>query len=187
MSGPDRAAGQGQGSATARDRAGGGEIRLRPIGWLETPFRRLADCPRNGRQPDPAPLCTAVVHADLVEGLRDLDGFSHLILLYWLGTGPDATRLRLQLRLRPPFDGAEHGAERGVFARRAPCRPNPAGLSVVRFEGFAAPDRLRVRYLDCLDGTPLLGIKPYLPTTDCEPDAAMGWLAPHAAARSGCG
>jgi len=58
-----------------------------------------------------------------------------------------------------------------------PRRPNPIGLAVVAFEGFEAPDRLRVRYLDCLDGTPLLDIKPYLPSTDAEPGASMGWLA----------
>ena len=67
-----------------------------------------------------------------------------------------------------------------MFASRAPWRPNPIGLSVVALDGFDAPDVLRVRYLDCLDGTPLLDIKPYLSTTDSEPHAAMGWLDPHA-------
>ena len=69
--------------------------------------------------------------------------------------------------------------ERGVFATRAPLRPNPIGLSVVAFAGFAGPGRLRVRYLDCRTGSPLLDIKPYLPSTDAEPGAAMGWLEPH--------
>ena len=77
------------------------------------------------------------------------------------------------------------GTSRGVFATRAPVRPNPIGLSVVAFDGFAAPDCLRVRYLDCIDGTPLIDIKPYLPTTDAEPAAGMGWLErPPRAARS---
>ena len=53
-------------------------------------------------------------------------------------------------------------------------------MSVVLFDGFDAADTLLVRYLDCVDGTPLLDIKPYLSTTDAVPDAAMGWLAPHA-------
>ena len=54
---------------------------------------------------------------------------------------------------------------------------------MVAFGGFAAPDTLKVRYLDCVDGTPLIDIKPYLKTTDCEPDSDMGWLARHATTR----
>jgi tRNA-Thr(GGU) m(6)t(6)A37 methyltransferase TsaA len=147
---------------------------VRPIGTLATPFRTRAECPLNGRQPDPAPLCHATVCPEFQAGLSSLDGFSHLILLYWLHLMPAA-----RLVFVPPFDGSP----RGVFATRSPTRPNPIGLSVVAFEGFAAPNCLRVRYLDCIDGTPLLDIKPYLPTTDAEPGAAMGWLAPHATRR----
>ncbi len=147
---------------------------VRPIGVLRTPFATRADCPRNGRQPNPAPECRAEIFAEFVPALVDLSGFSHLILLYWL----DQIRAH-SLTLTPPFDGQP----RGVFATRAPVRPNPIGLSVVVFDGFAAPDCLRVRYLDCIDGTPLIDIKPYLPSTDAEPDASMGWLAPHATPR----
>ncbi len=96
---------------------------------------------------------------------------SHLILLYWLDQAKSP-----QLVFTPPFDTQP----RGVFATRGPRRPNPIGMSVVAFDGFDGPDGLLVRFLDCVDGTPLLDIKPYLPTTDAEPDAAMGWLAPHA-------
>jgi tRNA-Thr(GGU) m(6)t(6)A37 methyltransferase TsaA len=147
---------------------------LHPIGVLVTPFNTLADCPRNGRQPDPAPACEAVVDAHFQPGLAALVGFSHLILLYWLHEAKPA-----DLVFTPPFDNAP----RGVFATRAPWRPNPIGLSVVAFDGFAAPGRLRVRYLDCLNGTPLLDIKPYLATTDSEPAATLGWLAPHTGQR----
>jgi tRNA-Thr(GGU) m(6)t(6)A37 methyltransferase TsaA len=148
--------------------------RLRPIGVLRTPFRTRAECPRNGRALDPAPLCHAEIAAPFVAGLRGIEGFSHLILLYWLDqTGP------VELVFTPPFATEP----RGVFATRGPARPNPIGLSVVAFEGFAAPDRLRVRYLDCIDGTPLIDIKPYLRTTDAEPEASLGWLAPHAGQR----
>lgn len=148
---------------------------LRPIGRLETPWARPADCPRNGRQPRPAPPCRAVIDPAFHEGLAGLEGFSHLILLYWMGLQPAAPRLVVT----PPFDPSP----RGVFATRAPSRPNPVGLSVVAFEGFLAPGILGVRYLDCVDGTALLDIKPYLPTTDAEPEARMGWLAPHATVR----
>jgi tRNA-Thr(GGU) m(6)t(6)A37 methyltransferase TsaA len=96
---------------------------------------------------------------------------SHLILLYWF----DQVKSPL-LVFTPPFDPEP----RGVFATRGPRRPNPIGMSVVKFDGFEGADQLLVRFLDCVDGTPLLDIKPYLPTTDAEPDAAMGWLAPHA-------
>jgi len=146
-------------------------INLHPIGVLRTPFVTLADCPRNTRQLKPAPVCRAVVDAEFVPGLAGLEGFSHLILVYWLHqAGP------VSLRFKPPFDDQE----RGVFATRAPRRPNPIGLAVVVFDGFDGAHTLKLRYLDCLDGTPLLDIKPYLPTTDAEPDATMGWLAPHA-------
>ncbi len=143
------------------------EYAVRPIGVLRTPFRAIAECPRNGRQPDPPPLCHAEVFAEYAAGLKDLDGFSHLILLYWMDQAKPA-----ELVFRPPFDASE----RGVFATRSPRRPNPIGLSVVAFEGFSAPGVLAVRYLDCVDGTPLIDVKPYLPSTDAEPAATMGWL-----------
>ena len=153
---------------------GGAGVKLRPIGHLRTPFASIQDCPRNGRQLDPAPVCLAVVEPPFRPGLASLDGFSHLILLYWLGPQGDG------LTITPPFDGSP----RGVFATRAPLRPNPIGLSVVPFDGVDGPGRLRVRYLDCTDGTPLLDIKPYLPSTDAEPAAAMGWLTPHRTRRA---
>jgi tRNA-Thr(GGU) m(6)t(6)A37 methyltransferase TsaA len=144
---------------------------VHPIGVIATPFRILAECPRNGRQPDPAPVCRVRVFAEFVPGLNSLEGFTHLLLLYWM----DHVR-NVALTFVPPFDGER----RGVFATRSPARPNPIGLSVVAFDGFEAPDTLLVRFLDCVDGTPLLDIKPYLCTTDAEPSAAMGWLTRHA-------
>lgn len=146
-----------------------GVLSCRPIGHLETPWRTRAECPRNGRAPDPPPECRAVVDEAFRPGLLSLDGFSHLILLYWLDRPREGSQ---ELVFTPRFDGAP----RGVFATRAPHRPNPIGLSVVRLLGIEG-GVLRVLYLDCLDGTPLLDIKPYLPRTDSEPHATMGWLA----------
>ena len=143
-------------------------MRLSLIGVIRTPFATLADCPRNGRAIQPPPLCRAVVDPAYVDGLAGLEGFTHLILIYWLDQAGPAT-----LRFKPPFDDSE----RGVFATRAPRRPNPIGLSVVRFDGIEPPGTLLVHNLDCVDGTPLLDIKPYLPTTDAEPQASMGWLS----------
>ena len=145
-------------------------LSLRPIGLLRTPFRTLAECPRNGHQPRPPPPCEAHLFPEFGPGLASLEGFSHLILLYWLDQADEPA-----LVLTPPFDTAP----RGVFATRAPRRPNPIGLSVVAFDGFADRLTLRLRYLDCLDGTRLLDIKPYLPSTDSVPEANMGWLARH--------
>lgn len=145
---------------------------LRVIGRLHTPFRTRAECPRNGRQLVPAPLCHAELFAEYRAGLAGIEGFSHLILLYWL----DQPAKPVELVFTPPFDTRP----RGVFATRSPSRPNPIGLSVVAFEGIDAEGRLAVRYLDCIDGTPLLDIKPYLPTSDAEPAATRGWLAPPA-------
>ena len=145
------------------------DLTLTPIGLLRTPFHTRADCPRNTRALDPAPLCHAEVWPAFRAGLASLDGFSHLILLYWLDRAGS-----VDLVFTPPFDTAP----RGVFATRAPARPNPIGLAVVGFEGMAGEGVLAVRNLDCLDGTKLLDIKPYLRTTDAEPAARMGWLAP---------
>jgi tRNA-Thr(GGU) m(6)t(6)A37 methyltransferase TsaA len=147
---------------------------VRPIGRLRTPFATKTDCPRNGRMIDPAPACIAEVFEEFRPGLTGLEGFTHLILLYWLDRAPQP-----ELLFTPPFDDKP----RGVFATRAPWRPNPIGLSVITFDGFDGPGRLRVRYLDCVDGTALIDIKPYLATTDAEPDASLGWLEPHATRR----
>jgi tRNA-Thr(GGU) m(6)t(6)A37 methyltransferase TsaA len=153
-------------------------LTLSPIGSIATPWRAIKDCPRNGRQPDPAPECLVTVFEPFIPGLSGLEGISHLILIYWMDqvTAP-------KLVFTPPFDDQP----RGVFATRGPARPNPLGLSVVKFDGFDGPGRLKVRYLDCLDGTPLLDIKPYLRSTDAEPEATMGWLEPHRTANANTG
>lgn len=100
-----------------------------------------------------------------VEGLKDLDGFSHLILLYHFDRagGPVLTVV--------PFTD---DAPRGVFSTRHPQRPNPIGLSIVRLvrvEGVV----LHLEDVDVLDGTPLLDIKPYVPRFDAVENAAGGW------------
>lgn len=147
---------------------------VQPIGVISTPWKTIAECPRNGRQPDPAPMCTVAMFPEYVAGLQSITGFSHLILVYWM----DQVRAP-EMVFTPPFDAEP----RGVFATRGPRRPNPIGLSVVAFDGMDGEGMLKVRYLDCVDGTPLIDIKPYLKTTDCEPDSSMGWLERHATRR----
>jgi tRNA-Thr(GGU) m(6)t(6)A37 methyltransferase TsaA len=100
-------------------------VTLHPIGTIHTPWRSIAECPRNGRQRDPAPACSVHVFPEYVAGLQSLDGFSHLILLYLLHETKAPA-----LVFTPPFDTHP----RGIFATRAPWRPNPIGLSVVAFD-----------------------------------------------------
>jgi len=99
-------------------------------------------------------------------GLRDLDGFSHIVLLCYLHK---ATGCRLEV---VPFLDTQ---PRGLFATRAPARPNPIGLSVVRLTGIAG-NVLSVEDVDILDGTPLLDIKPYVPEFDERGPVRLGWL-----------
>lgn len=109
---------------------------------------------------------TIEVFEPYVEGLKDLDGFSHIILLYHLHEVK-----RSALSVTPFLDSIP----RGVFATRAPTRPNPIGLSIVRLLGIE-DSILRVDDIDILDGTPLLDLKPYVPQFDDRPGARIGWL-----------
>ena len=151
-------------------------LTLSPIGTIETPFRTLAECPSNGRKPQPPPTCRVTLNPEFLPGLDGIEGFSHLILLYWL----DREKPKPEgWKVTPRFDNTP----RGVFATRTPNRPNPIGLSVVALDRILPDGRLEVRYLDCVNGTPLLDLKPYLPSTDSEPGADMGWLKPHRTSR----
>jgi tRNA-Thr(GGU) m(6)t(6)A37 methyltransferase TsaA len=140
-------------------------LTLTPIGRLRTPWQTTSECPRNGRRGD-QPLCSVEVDPEFIPGLKDLEGYTHLILLYWLNQAAPP-----EMVFTPPNDTEP----RGMFATRTPRRPNPIGLSVVKLEAIPSPGLLHVRYLDCVDGTPLLDIKPYLPSTDAEPEASMGF------------
>jgi tRNA-Thr(GGU) m(6)t(6)A37 methyltransferase TsaA len=103
---------------------------------------------------------------DYVEGLKDLEGFSHVVLLYHFHKVST-----LKLVVTPFLDSQE----RGVFATRAPVRPNPIGLSVVRLISIRE-NVIHLADLDVLDGTPLLDIKPYVPDFDAPSDVRLGWL-----------
>jgi tRNA-Thr(GGU) m(6)t(6)A37 methyltransferase TsaA len=140
-------------------------IAFTPIGVIRTPFRDLEGMPV---QPCAATAAEGrvIVEAAYVEGLRDLDGFSHIILLYHFHR---ATGYRLTVT---PFLDT---VERGLFATRAPRRPNPIGLSIVGLERIEGPT-LTVHGVDMLDGTPLLDIKPWVPAFDMRSNARSGWL-----------
>lgn len=140
-------------------------IELKPIGTIHTPFTEPAGTPI---QPGMARGAAGrvVVAAEYAAGLSDLEGFSRIWLIYWLHRAPPA-----KLMLVPFRDTVE----RGVFATRAPCRPNPIGISAVRLAAVEGCT-LEVLDVDMLDGTPLLDIKPYVPRFDAVESSASGWL-----------
>jgi len=141
-------------------------ITYRPIGVIRSEHVRAEETPI---QPAYAAGCMgrAEVFREYAEGLRDIEGFSHLYLVYHLHkAGPAPSKLLVK-----PF---LQDVERGVFATRAPCRPNAIGLSIVelvRREGNV----LHLLNVDILDGTPLLDIKPYTARFDCIKTARNGW------------
>ncbi len=148
-------------------------IEFAPIGFIETPFHDLVGMPI---QPAGAKNIKGRVIVDEAyeEGLDDIDGFSHLILLY----GFHQSR-GYDLKVKPFLDDRK----RGLFSTRAPRRPNPIGLSVVRLL-YRDERVLTVQGIDVLNGTPLLDIKPYVPKFDIKEVTAVGWLEKHQAKAS---
>ena len=141
-------------------------ILLRPIGVIRTPYVQTEGMPiqataaagmRGRIELDP----------DLVEGLADLDGFSHLTLVYHLHLVGSA-----RLTVTPFLDDRAHG----IFATRAPTRPNAIGLSTVRLISVSG-STIEIEDVDMADGTPLLDIKPYVPEFDERRDVRVGWYA----------
>ena len=137
-------------------------MKLKSIGLIHSPYKNRKDCPPQGREE----ICWIEVSEQYAEGLKDIDGFSHLILFYWLHCSKDYSLL-----IKTPWDSEPHG----VFATRSPNRPNALGFSVVE---LIERDRnkLKVKGLDALEGTPLIDIKPYLPEIDSKANVRMGWV-----------
>ncbi|HEX5509889.1 MAG TPA: tRNA (N6-threonylcarbamoyladenosine(37)-N6)-methyltransferase TrmO [Pseudolabrys sp.] len=133
------------------------------IGRVRTPWKDRKDCPKNARESDA--VCTLEVDKRWRDALTDVETCSHLVVLYWMDRSPR------NLVLQVP---GHRGAKRGTFALRSPARPNPIAMSVVKLLRVAE-NRLSVIGLDCLDGTPLLDIKPYFASTDSVPEAQVGW------------
>jgi len=140
-------------------------LRLRPIGVIRTPFWEAAGTPIQPRRARGV-KGTVEVFERFQEGLKDLEGFERIWLVYWFHRAAKA-----RLRVIPYLDDQE----RGLFATRAPCRPNPIGMSPVRLLKVES-NLLTVADVDILDGTPLLDIKPYTPHFDCFKVTRCGWL-----------
>jgi tRNA-Thr(GGU) m(6)t(6)A37 methyltransferase TsaA len=140
-------------------------MNLTEIGRIHTPFPRAAGTPI---QP-----CRAIgtegfieMKAAFVPGLKDLAGFDRIWLVFWCHRASEAKMLVVPYR---------DTVERGLFATRAPARPNPLGLSCVRLLGIDS-NILRIAEVDILDDTPLLDIKPYVPQYDNYPVRSCGWV-----------
>jgi tRNA-Thr(GGU) m(6)t(6)A37 methyltransferase TsaA len=129
------------------------------IGRIRTPFKTRSECPRSTAASD------AVGQVELdpryVAGLADLCLYSHAFLLYWMDQARRDLVQQLPAHLSRP---------RGTFALRSPVRPNPIALAAVELIGIEGTT-LNVRKIDCIDGTPLLDIKPYFASNDAFPDA----------------
>ena len=140
-------------------------ITFKPIGTIYSPFKEPQGTPIQAAASREAKGWIDLL-PEYQEGLKDLEGFSHLILLYQFHLSPG-----FSLRVKPFLDDQP----RGVFATRAPARPNPIGFSVVCLERVEGR-RLYIREMDIVDHTPLLDIKPYIPRFDSRAEARSGWL-----------
>jgi tRNA-Thr(GGU) m(6)t(6)A37 methyltransferase TsaA len=139
---------------------------FRPIGIIHTPFEKSEGMPIQGAL-SPESEGWIEIFTEYAPGLKDVEGFSHLILLYVFHRSEG-----YRLMTRPFLEETE----RGLFAIRAPRRPNPIGMTVVRLVGHADA-RLDIAGVDMIDGTPLLDIKPYIPAIDAHPRATEGWIS----------
>ena len=133
------------------------------IGRIHTPWKTRRDCPHNSRESEA--VCTIEVDTRYADALKDVETSTHLLILYWMD------KARRDLVLQAP---KHYGTQRGTFALRSPVRPNPIAASVVKLIKLDGTT-LAVQGLDCLDGTPLLDIKPYFASTDAVADAKVGW------------
>ena len=137
-------------------------MQIEPIGIIHSLCKNRKKCPPQGREQ----IGWVEVSEQYAEGLKDIDGFSHLILFYGLHCSK-----KYSLLVKTPWDSEPHG----VFATRSPNRPNALGFSVVELierEG----NKLKVKGLGALEGTPLIDIKPYLPEIDTKANVRVGWV-----------
>ncbi|MBN1539383.1 MAG: tRNA (N6-threonylcarbamoyladenosine(37)-N6)-methyltransferase TrmO [Candidatus Thermoplasmatota archaeon] len=141
------------------------KIELSPIGYVRSPFKEPSGVPIQTKAGNEY-RGTVEILEQYSEGLSDLDGFSHIILLTYLHRSKG-----YDLKVFPFLDDVK----RGVFSTRAPRRPNPIGLHLVRLERVEG-SILHIRDIDMIDGTPVLDIKPYIPKGDEREEYKLGWL-----------
>jgi tRNA-Thr(GGU) m(6)t(6)A37 methyltransferase TsaA len=144
------------------------QVRLTPIGIIHTPYGEAKEMPVQGRFKADVEGWIELEQR-YVPGLKDLDGFSHLILIYYFHRSDTE-----ELQGQPYLEDEIHG----IFAIRSPHRPNHLGLSIVRLQRIEG-SRIYFTDVDMLDGTPLLDIKPYVEHFDRREDVRSGWLDAH--------
>ncbi|MBT3189236.1 MAG: tRNA (N6-threonylcarbamoyladenosine(37)-N6)-methyltransferase TrmO [Anaerolineae bacterium] len=140
-------------------------IIFKPIGIIHSPFTELSGMPIQPTSESSA-KGHLEIYPEFLDGLKDLDGFSHIYLLYHLHKAAPA-----KLQLKPFLDDEK----RGVFSTRAPRRPNAIGLSLVKIERVEG-NFVFVENIDVLNETPLLDIKPYIPEFEGAEDIRTGWI-----------
>ncbi len=141
------------------------DVRYKPIGVIHSSFKSTEGVPiQSTAALDIEGLVE--IFPEYAQGLRDIEGFSHIFLIYHFHKAAQP-----QLMAKPYLDDWPHG----VFATRAPARPNPIGISIVRLVTIEE-NRLHVKDVDIVNGTPLLDIKPYVPEFDARETNRIGWL-----------
>lgn len=143
-------------------------INVQPIGIVHSPYKEMKGTPIQGVFNKDSEAWIEL-NSEYVTGLKDLDGFSHAILLYQFHLSN-----KVEIVGKPYLENED----RGIFAMRSPHRPNHIGLSVVKIKRIDG-NRLYFAEVDVLDGTPVLDIKPYVKQFDCREDAVSGWVERH--------
>jgi len=136
-------------------------VDLRIIGIVHSPYKTTKDAPFQGRNE----VSEIEINKDYIDGLKDIEGFSHLHIFYWLHKSED-----FSLIVNTPWDTKPHG----LFTTRSPHRANPIGYSVVKLIE-KKENILKVKWLDAIEGTPVIDIKPYIKKLDSKPIAISGW------------
>ena len=139
-------------------------LELKPIGVIHSPYKDRGETPYQGYRTKE--ISWIEVFEEFEEGLQDIEGFSHIIIIYWFHKSQG-----YHLLVKTPWDDIPHG----LFTTRSPHRPCPLGLTVVELVA-REKNILKVKGLDAIDGTPLLDIKPYVPEIDQRSVVKSGWL-----------
>lgn len=139
-------------------------LELKPIGIIHSPYKNTGETPYQGYKSEE--ISQIEVFKEFEEGLKDIGGFSHIIIIYWLHKSQG-----YHLLVKTPWDAILHG----LFTTRSPHRPCPLGMTVVELIA-REKNILKVKGLDAINGTPLLDIKPYIPLIDERSVVKPGWL-----------
>ena len=137
---------------------------MKPIGVIHSPYKNTGGAPYQGYKSEE--ISQIEVFKEFEEGLKDIEGFSHIVVIYWFHKSQE-----YHLLVKTPWDDNLHG----LFTTRSPHRPCPLGLTVAELVA-REKNILKVKGLDAINGTPLLVIKPYVPPIDERLVAKLGWL-----------